>query len=115
MIEFGALAHQLGNVSNNTLREKNRQNAYLKLMTKGETSYSKSIKKQRAYNIISNTVWQGSWQHWTFETFVGQFVKAYNDLERFNKPVGPEKQVLDFLKNISHPCLTMQGISYSDL
>ena len=86
-------------------KKKDGRNAYLKLMTEGETSNSKSIKKQKAYNIIADTVWQGPRQHWTFESYVGQFVKAYNDLERYDEPVGPEKQVRDFLKNISDPRL----------
>ena len=86
-------------------KRKDGRNAYLKLMTEGETSNSKSIKEQRAHDIISDTVWQGPRQHWTCEKFVGQYVKAYNDLKQYNEPVGPEKQVRDFLKNISDPRL----------
>ena len=56
--------------------------------------------KEAAYKALSNVQYTGEKNNFTFENYVNVHQKAYAELEHYNEPVLPMKQVRDFLSGI---------------
>ena len=78
----------------------NVQDAWSQLMHNYEGDDARNANIQRARQTIRNTHWSRNTHNYTFDDYCNKFIKANNELDRYNANVDGESQVQSWLANI---------------
>jgi hypothetical protein len=86
----------------------------LKLQMEGPNSFL-LVRRQVAYRSMSSTYYRGHRQAFTFTDYVGNFLKAFNELEACDEIVSESRKVTLFLDNITDNSLaTAKSVVFGD-